>query len=176
MNQLASGVAMAALAMASVGLWTLRVALTARGRKLVGAGVAAVEAVVFALAFTSLASNLGSPVRLAGYATGVALGPLLGLAVNERLPAGASEVDIVVDGHDPPLAETLRRLGWPVTAFPGDGPSGPVTVICLAVDQSRVPELTGTLLRLAPDAFWTVQDLGPVHASALPAGFIHMRA
>ncbi len=176
MNKLGAALGMAVLAMTSVGLWTLRVALTARGRKLVGASVAAVEAVVFALAFTSLASNLDSPVRLIGYAAGVALGTLLGLAVNERLPAGVSEVDIVVDGHDPPLTDSLRRLGWPVTAFPGEGPSGAVTVICLAVDQSRVPELTGTVRRLAPEAFWTVQELGQVHASALPAGFIQVRS
>ena len=175
MNELAGGVGMTLLAMTGVGLWTLRVALTARGRKLVGAGVAAIEAVVFALAFTSVASNLGSPVRLTGYAVGVALGTLLGLAVNERLPAGASEVDIVVEGHDPPLTQRLRLLGWPVTTFPGDGPSGPVTIICVAVDQSRVRELTATLLRLAPEAFWTVQDLGPVHLSALPAGLIRTR-
>ncbi len=176
MNELGAALGMAVLAMTSVGLWTLRVALTARGRKLVGASVAAVEAVVFALAFTSLASNLDSAVRLIGYAAGVALGTLLGLAVNERLPAGVSEVDIVVNGHDPPLTDSLRRLGWPVTSFPGEGPSGAVTVICLAVDHSRVPELTGTVRRLAPEAFWTVQELGHVHASALPAGFIQVRS
>lgn len=66
------------VAMTSVGLWTLRVALTARGRKLLGAGIAAVEAVVFAIAFTSLAANLDSPVLLCSYATGVAGGTLLG--------------------------------------------------------------------------------------------------
>lgn len=67
--------------------------------------MAAVEAVVFALAFTSLASSLDSPVRLVGYAVGVALGTVLGLAADERLPSGAAEVDIVVRGHDPPLVE-----------------------------------------------------------------------
>ena len=41
MSGIGEGVATAALAMTSVGLWTLRVALTARGRKLLGAGVAA---------------------------------------------------------------------------------------------------------------------------------------
>lgn len=61
-----------------------------------------------------------------------------------------------------------------MTAFPGEGPSGTVTVICVAVDRSRVAELTGTVRQLAPDAFWTVQDLGPVHASVLPPGYIHV--
>ncbi|MDQ4133264.1 MAG: hypothetical protein M3179_08685, partial [Actinomycetota bacterium] len=58
---LVTPVTMAGLAVASVGLWTLRVALAARGRKLAGAMVAAVEAIVFATAFTRLASDLDAP-------------------------------------------------------------------------------------------------------------------
>ena len=74
MNQLAATAAMALLAIASVGLWTLRVAVTARGRSGIAAVVAAVEAVVFAVAFTNVAANLDSPVRILGYAAGVAIG------------------------------------------------------------------------------------------------------
>jgi carboxymethylenebutenolidase len=44
-----------------VGLWTLRVALAARGRKAAAALVAAAEAVVFATAFTRLASERAVP-------------------------------------------------------------------------------------------------------------------
>ena len=63
----ADAAGMAALAMGSVALWTVRVALAARGRKFAG-GVAAVEALVFALAFTHLAAALDAPER--GVATG----------------------------------------------------------------------------------------------------------
>ena len=57
---------MGALAFVSVALWTLRVALTARGRKASSAVVAAIEAVVFALVFSRLVSDLGSWDRVAG--------------------------------------------------------------------------------------------------------------
>ena len=82
-HELASGAVLAAMALGSVGLWTLRVAFAARGRKVLGAGTAAVEAVVFAIAFSNLAANLDSPIRVLGYAIGVAGGTLLGLAVDE---------------------------------------------------------------------------------------------
>ena len=81
MNELLAAGAMALLAMASVGLWTLRVALTARGRRPIAATVAAVEAVVFAVAFTNVAAHLDSPVRIAGYAGGVAFGTVALYAV-----------------------------------------------------------------------------------------------
>lgn len=73
-----------ALAMFSVGLWTVRVAVTARGRRIAGASVAAIEATVFAAAFSRLLADLDSPVRIAAYAVGVAAGTLLGLHIDER--------------------------------------------------------------------------------------------
>jgi uncharacterized protein YebE (UPF0316 family) len=173
-NQLAAVAAMALLAMTSVGLWTLRVALTARGRKAIAATVAAVEAVVFAVAFTNVAAHLDSPARIAGYGAGVAVGTVLGLTVDHRVSRGVSEVDIVVPARDTLAAERLRRLGWPATTFPGDGPTGRVTVICIAVDDSRVAELTAAIRQVAPNAFWTVQRLGTAHATALPDGFLQL--
>ena len=113
---------MALLAITSVGLWTLRVALTARGRRSIGATVAAVEAVIFAVAFTNVAAHLDSPVRVAGYAAGVAFGTVLGLTADRRLSPGVSEVDIVVPGRDTDTAERLHQLGWPTTTFPARGP------------------------------------------------------
>jgi uncharacterized protein YebE (UPF0316 family) len=173
-NQLVTAAGMALLAMTSVGLWTLRVALTARGRRGIAAAVAAVEAVVFAVAFTNVASHLDSPARIAGYAAGVAAGTVLGLTVDHHLSAGESEVDIVVPAADTLAVERLRRLGWPATSFNGDGPSGPVIVICVAVDDARVADLTADVRQVAPNAFWTVQRLGTTHASALPEGYLQI--
>jgi uncharacterized protein YebE (UPF0316 family) len=174
MNELLAAGAMALLAITSVGLWTLRVALTARGRRAVAATVAAVEAVVFAVAFTNVAAHLDSPIRIAGYAGGVAFGTVLGLTADRRVSAGVSEVDIVVPGRGGHTTEELRRLGWPATTFDADGPSGSVTLICVAVDDSRLAELIAAVRRIAPDAFWTVQRLGTAHASVLPDGYLQI--
>ena len=174
MNELLAAGAMALLAITSVGLWTLRVALTAHGRKTIGATVAAVEAVIFAVAFTNVAGHLHSPLRVAGYAAGVAFGTMLGLTVDRRLSPGVSEVDIVVPGLDTDTAERLHQLGWPTTTLAARGPHGPVTLICIAVDDSRLTELTTAVRHTAPDAFWTVQRLGTTHASALPTGYLQI--
>jgi uncharacterized protein YebE (UPF0316 family) len=174
MNELLAAGGMALLAITSVGLWTLRVALTARGRKTIGATVAAVESVIFAVAFTNVAAHLHSPLRVAGYAAGVAFGTVLGLTADRRLSPGVSEVDIVVPGLDTGTAERFHHLGWPTTTLPARGPHGPVTLICIAVDDSRLTELTTVVRQIAPDAFWTVQRLGTTHASALPDGYLQI--
>lgn len=166
----ASGAGMATIALASVGLWTLRVACAARGRKLLGAAVAAVEAVVFALAFSRLAANLDAPVPVLGYAVGVAAGTLLGLVIDERGSHGKTEIKVLVDGEDRRVAETLAELGWPATSFPAQGPGGLVTVAFVAVDDGQVPHVLTALRRAFPDAVWSIQQLRRLHPHLLTAG------
>lgn len=76
-----------------VSLWTVRVALTSRGRRFAGALVSSVEAVTFATTFSRVLESLDSPVRLAAYAAGVATGTWLGLQLEERLMARRSVRD-----------------------------------------------------------------------------------
>ena len=168
---------MAALAMASVGLWTLRVTTAAQGRKLAGAVIAAVEAVVFALTFSHLVTDLGSPDRLAGYALGVAAGTALGLVVNDRLKPGHTELQLVAAGYVPEVVEELGIRGWPVTWSAAFGPSGPVTQIAVTVDDVAISALVADVAAVAPDAFWTLRSLRAANPSPLPEGCrqIHAR-
>jgi uncharacterized protein YebE (UPF0316 family) len=162
---------MAGLALVSVGLWTLRVALTARGRGLAGAAVAAVEASVFAVVFGSLVSELDRPARLTGYAFGVAIGTLMGITVDKRLAGGRSEVRVVVEGLDATLVEDLRQRGWPCTAMAADGLLGPVTIVFVAVDDHRLTPLLDDVRYLAPRAFWTVARIDDANPIELNVAF-----
>ena len=73
------------LATLAVSLWTLRVALTARNRRVLAAVTASVEATIFALAFSRLLTSLDSASQVIAYAVGVGIGTLVGLTINERL-------------------------------------------------------------------------------------------
>lgn len=76
---------MTLLAMASVSLWTLRVALTNRGVRPLASAVAAMEALVYVTTFGRLLEDLTAVGRLAGFGLGVAAGTYLGMLVDERL-------------------------------------------------------------------------------------------
>jgi uncharacterized protein YebE (UPF0316 family) len=166
--------AVAGAAALSVALWTFRVALAGRGRRLLSALVAGVEALLFVLVFTGLVANLGDPLKLAAYAVGVACGTLLGILADERLTAGNSEVRLVVPGDGATLVERLHRAGWPATWMAGMGPEGPATSAFVVVEDRRVPELLALLdgLDLAP--FVTVERLRQTRPVPLPAGFVQV--
>jgi uncharacterized protein YebE (UPF0316 family) len=165
---------MAGMAVISVGLWTLRVALTARGRKVAGSITAGAEAIVFLVAFSTVLTNMEAIERIFGYALGVAAGTLLGVFADERLSAGQSEVRIVVEGHDLELVRQLHDLGWPATSMGGLGPVGEVTVTFVAVDDKRLPRVLKDVERLAPDGFWTVERLKTARAVVRHEGWVQV--
>lgn len=154
------------LAMGSVGLWTMRVTISAQGRKALGSTVAALEAVVFAVAFSHLVTDIGRPDRMAGYAVGVALGTLIGLTVTDGLTRHDVEIEVVVPGADRSLIARLHGCGWPATWHHAAGPNGEVTVVLLAVDGADVDGLLELFTEVAPDAFWTTRPLGRTHPVA----------
>ena len=164
----ASAVLMAALAFVSVGLWTLRVAFAARGRKLAGAAVAAVEAVVFALVFSRLVADLGSWDRIVGYALGVAVGTAAGLVVNERTSKGGVVVEAVAPGDGEALRAALHAHGWPATAIPAAGLRGPATLVFVAVPATRKDDVVELITSTTPDAFWAVRTATAYHGLPAP--------
>ena len=176
MEQIGSALQMASLAVLSVGLWTLRVALTARGRKVGGSLTAALEALVFLLAFSKVLADMNAIEKVAGYAVGVGIGTLLGVYLDERLSTGQSEVRIVTAGTDLELVNHLHALGWPVTWTSGHGPEGEVTIAFIAVDDARLKELLAELGKRASQEFWTVERLKSARAIRSHEGWVQIGA
>lgn len=158
---------MAGLAIVSVSLWTLRVALASRGRRVAGSLTAGLEAIVFVVAFSRVAADLSAAENLLGYAVGVALGTLVGVYLDEHLSAGQSEVRMVTEGLDQNHVLELQAGGWPVTWVAGRGPNGDVTIAFVAVDDKRLPALVRALKELRPDGFWTVEHLKTARAGTV---------
>ncbi|MGB3184743.1 MAG: DUF5698 domain-containing protein [Ornithinimicrobium sp.] len=169
-ESIASALQLTALAACSVSLWTLRVAIAAAGRRLAAALIAAIEAGLFALAFSAIISALDDPLRIVGYALGVALGTLGGMVADERLSTGQSLVRIVVDGDGREELTSLRASGWPVTSIMADGVRGSVAVLMVTVNDKALSRLRGDIDRISPDGFETTERLRSVRPAPLPAG------
>lgn len=97
LQALAAATGLAVVSTVSVGLWTLRVALSARGRRVAASVTASLEAVLFALAFARVLDALDDPLRVVGYAAGVAVGTFAGLT----LEAGSERRRTTASGGPP---------------------------------------------------------------------------
>jgi uncharacterized protein YebE (UPF0316 family) len=120
-------------------------------------------------------ADLDALHRVAGYASGVALGTLLGVALDERLSAGQSEVRIVTEGSDLSLVHELHSAGWPVTWTAGEGPLGPVTIAFVAVDDTKVRKVMRDIEESAPQSFRTVERLKSARAVKQHEGWVQIR-
>jgi uncharacterized protein YebE (UPF0316 family) len=174
METLLSVITIGGAAAITIGLWTFRVALAGRGRRLLSAVIAGVEALLFVLVFTGLVTHLGDPVRLLAYAVGVAGGTLLGLFADERLSAGNSEIRMVVPGAGTTMIDRLHHCGWPATWSAAMGPEGPTTAAFVVVDDRRVAAVLATLEGIQPRPFVTVERLRQTRPVPLPSGFVQV--
>jgi uncharacterized protein YebE (UPF0316 family) len=164
-------IVLAGLAMFSVSLWTARVALTAQRRRLAATAMAAVEATVFAVAFSRLLTGLDNPLGLVAYGAGVAAGTAAALVLDDVLNPQLVKVDIVDPSGSDRLVDQLRCDGWPTTVAAGHGLSGLVTVISVTTDQSRLAELMAAVDRHGPDVFLTVTAAQKARPTPVPVGF-----
>lgn len=124
------------LAGLTVSLWTVRVALMARGRRAAGALVATAEAVTFVTVFARVLESIDSPAKLAAYGIGVGAGTLAGLAIDER-------TGVQGRGHRRPGEEwhsDREALGVVLAdSHPAGGAVDPAPRSCMAAQDSPLP-------------------------------------
>ena len=70
------------LSVSTVGLWTIRVALTARGGRVASTVVSMLEATLYIVVVSRLAGSFGSPTHVLVYAAGVGSGTYFGLTAD----------------------------------------------------------------------------------------------
>lgn len=146
----------AALVLTEVGLWQWRVLIAARGNRAAAVVLGAVGAVLQITAISQVVTNVDDPLSVGAYAAGVGLGVLAGLVAGERLSPGSIGVTVV--SGSAALAEGLWARGWPVTAQPGHGAHGPVTVVFVAISRRCESRLHRDVVELAPDATWSAEE------------------
>jgi uncharacterized protein YebE (UPF0316 family) len=158
----------ASLAATSVTLWTVRVAVTARGSKALGALLAATEAMLFIVAFSKLMGSFDSAYLIIAYGAGVAAGTLAGLTLDGKLNPQLSRVDIFDATGE--AIEAIVRAGFPFTRSDGFGSEGKVSVASIVTPEGRVRELIDMVGAAGPDSFWTVAPVRRANEVRIPGG------
>lgn len=161
----------AALAMTIVTIWTLRVAVTARGAKAMASILSATEAMLFIVAFSRLIENLDSIQVIGAYGFGMAAGTWAALSLDGRLNPQLSRVDI----FDPTgeAIDAVVAAGFPFTRSDGFGSEGRVSVASIITPEARVREVIDMVGASGPNSFWTVAPVRRAHDVHVPTAHRH---
>jgi len=151
------------LRVCDMSLDTLRVLFVVRGRKPLAWILGFFQSAIWVMAITSVLSNLDNLWNIAAYAGGFATGNVVGMAIEERLAIGYSNLQIISSRRGAAIAEALRNAGHAATEMPARGRDGTVSVISCSVRRRDISRVSKEVDKIDPDAFLTVEDIRPIH-------------
>jgi uncharacterized protein YebE (UPF0316 family) len=141
---------------------TLRVLFVMRGRKSIAWVLGFMQAAIFVIAITSVLKNLDNPLNIIGYAAGFATGNVIGMAIEEKLAVGFTNIQIVSPRRGVFLAEGLRNSGFAVTEIPARGKDGMVSMLSMSVRRKQVFAVERIVNELDTGAFMTIEEVHPM--------------
>jgi uncharacterized protein YebE (UPF0316 family) len=150
------------LRMVDVSLYTVRLMMVVRGRKVLAWIFAFLQSFVFVTALRLVLSDLGDWAKYLGYAAGFATGILTGMWLEGRLAIGYTHLRVVSPRRGAELTERLREAGFAVTEIAGIGRDGAVDILNCSVLRKQTGQFVALVQQIDPDAFMTAEDVRKV--------------
>jgi uncharacterized protein YebE (UPF0316 family) len=137
-----------------VSMMTIRFILMVKGIRYVAALMSAVEIGTYVIAFKLVLDNLDDPVNLIVYCLSYGLGILIGTKLEERLALGYVTVQVVTQKTEYALAEQLRKKGYGVTSWEGEGLEGSHrTILNIVIHRKKQSNLYHHIQAIDPGGF-----------------------
>jgi uncharacterized protein YebE (UPF0316 family) len=150
-----------------VSIGTVRTILVVQGRKYLAGVTGFFEVLIWVFAIRFIMQHLDNVANLFGYATGFALGNIIGISIEQRIGLGYIQLTIISKHYTDKIAATLRKSKFGVTILPGEGGTGGVSIIVLLAPRKMQKKIVALIESVDNEAFITVQHSLPYR------GFIH---
>lgn len=136
-----------------VSLTTVRFILMIKGLREYASVLSVVEVFVYIMGLSIILQNLDSYWNIAAYCIGYGLGVYLGSRIEEWLALGYITAEVIVDSINNDFPEMLRKSGFGVTSWTGEGRDGQRLVMLVLAKRNRQKELLKLVDNLCPNAF-----------------------
>lgn len=102
------------------------------------------------------------PILAVFYALGFSTGNVVGILLERRIAFGNTVLRIISPEHGDRIAELLRAAGYAVTSFPGEGLSGPVSMLVVVFPRKELRDVLTLVKKISPEAFYITEHAGSV--------------
>lgn len=136
-----------------VTLSTFRTIMMLKGMKYPAALVASLEVVIYVIGLGIVLDNLQEIQNLIAYAVGFSLGILVGSKVEELLALGYVTVKVITNQNNQSLPEVIRKNGYGVTYWYGEGRYGRRLVMEILARRKDQKKLYNRILAFDRNAF-----------------------
>lgn len=151
-----------------VTISTVRMIFVARGKKYLSPLLGSVEIIVWLFAISQIMHNLTNVWCYAAFAAGFTVGNYLGILIEQKVALGHLVVRIIVKQDADQLVDELRLAQYGVTSIDGEGATGPVRIVFTVIKRKDLQNVVSIIKRLAPRAFYSVDDLHSTSAGVFP--------
>ena len=152
-----------------VTLDTIRIIYISKGMKYIAPIFGFFEILIWLMAISQIMRNLNNPVYYLAYATGFAMGNLVGIFVEERLAVGRVILRIITEKDITGLITHLRSCGFGVTTIDAKGASGPVKLIFTVIDRSKIKSVVKCIQDVDPRLFYSIEDVRVAKEGTFPS-------
>jgi len=146
-----------------VSIGTLRIIFVSRGMKLIAPVLGFFEILIWLVAIGQIMQNLSNWWNYFAYATGFALGNLIGMIIEERLAMGKLAVRVITQKDATALIKALQDRHIGTTSIDAKGMSGKVALIFTIVERKHIQLIYDLVREHNPMAFVSVNDVRTVH-------------
>ncbi len=150
-----------------VTLGTFRTILLVQGKKYHAGATGFFEVLIWLFAMRFVFQHLDNLLNMLGYATGFALGNILGITLEEKVALGYVQVNVISKYYNDKIADTLRKSKFGVTLIPAEGGTGGMSVLIAIIRRKDLKLIKNLIESIDKEAFITVQHSRPYR------GFIH---
>ena len=144
-----------------VSLGTMRTISTIQGKTRLAFLLGITEISIWVFIISAVLKNMSeNPIIGIFYALGFATGNVVGIILERKIAFGHVNLRIITTKNGKKLAENVRRSGYSVTSFQGEGFSGPVTelyILCRRRDLNKILQL---VRQDEPDVFFVTEPVG----------------
>ena len=150
-----------------VTLDTIRLILVVQGRKYKAGLIGFFEVLIWVFAIRYVMQHMNVLLNLFGYATGFALGNIIGITIEQKIGLGFVQLNIISRHFTDKIADALRKSKYGVTILPGEGGAGGVSVMIVILARKLQGKVIDLIESIDKEAFITVQYSLPYR------GYVH---
>ncbi len=140
---------------------TLRMILVVQGRKYYAAMAGFCEVLIWIFAMRYIVQHMDHTINLFAYATGYALGNIMGVTIEQKIGMGYVQLNIISRHYADIIADKLRRFQHGVTLLPGEGSAGGVAILVVIIRRKDQKAIIKLIESIDENAFIFVQSSIP---------------
>jgi len=152
-----------------VSLGTIRIILIGKGYKNVAPIIGFFEILIWIIVVGQIMQHLDRWLYYVAYATGYALGTLIGMKFENKLSLGQIVVRIFVTNDSNELIICLKENNYNFTTVEAHGKFGPVKIIFMITKRHLLNQTIKLIEKHNPASFYSIEDVRYVKGS-LPGG------